>query len=198
MKPLILASQSPRRKEILEFFSLPFIQICSHFEEESIPFEGDPIDYAQTLSQKKAEVIAKNHPQEIILAADTVVFSKGRLFNKPLNRDEATEFLLSLGGNWQSVITAVTVRKGEEIFSGHEETRLLFHKLTKEEIELFHANCNPFDKAGGYAIEKSSNLIVSRMEGCYYNVLGLPINQLRLLLAKVGINLWHFLKPSCL
>lgn len=176
------------------YFSLPFIQVPSNFNEESIEYQGDPAAYAITLSQKKAEVLAAEYSKEIILTADSVVFCEGKLYNKPGSEQEAFRYLEELGGRWHSVYTGVTARRGSQVHSAHEETRLLFHKLSHDQIQKFHRHCYFLDKAGGYAIEKSGNLIVSRIEGCYYNVLGLPINTTRNLLLNVGIDLWDFLK----
>lgn len=191
---IILGSQSPRRREILEYFSLPFVQVASEFDEDSIPFKGDPAAHATLLSQKKAETLAKRYPKDVILTADSVVFCKGKLYNKPADEHEAFQFLSKICGEWQQVITGVTARRGSEIHSGHEETKLLLNRLSPEQIRKFHSHCYFLDKAGGYAIEKSGNLIVSRIEGCYYNVLGLPIQVTRNLLLKLGIDLWDFLK----
>ncbi len=191
---IILGSQSPRRREILGYFSLPFLQIASDFDEESIPFAGVPEKHAMLLSQKKAEVLAKEHPGEVILTADSLVYCKGKLYNKPADDREAMQYLKDFGGHWHSVFTGVTARKGEKFYTAHEETKLLFHKLSEGQIQKFHRHCYFLDKAGGYAIEKSGNLIVSRIEGCYYNVLGLPINTTRQLLLNFGIDLWDFLK----
>lgn len=178
----------------MDFFSLPFVQVSSDFDEDSILFQGDPKKHAMLLSQKKAEAIAPRFPEEVILTADTVVFCKDKLYNKPRDEHEAREFLSTFAGNWQSITTGVTVRKGSQVHTDFEETRLLFHPLSPDQIKKFHAHCYFLDKAGGYAIEKSGNLIVSRIEGCYYNVLGLPINTVQKLLLKVGIDLWDFLK----
>lgn len=191
---IILGSQSPRRREIMDFFSLPFVQVSSDFDEESVSFEGDPAKHAMLLSQKKAETLALRYPKDVILTADTVVFCKGNLYNKPRDEHEAQEFLTTFAGNWQSINTGVTVRRGLDVHTGFEETRLLFNNLTPDQIKKFHAHCYFLDKAGGYAIEKSGNLIVSRIEGCYYNVLGLPINTVQKLLLKLDIDLWDFLK----
>lgn len=191
---IILGSQSPRRQEILSFFSLPFLQVPSGFAEEAVEFQGDPKSHCLLLSQKKAEVLSHQYPQEVILTADTVVFFKDRLFEKPTSREEASSFLRQLGGVWHQVCTGVSVAKGGQLFSGVEGTRLLFHKLTEAQIEKFLSHCYFWDKAGGYAIEKSGNLIVDKMEGCYYNVLGLPVHLTQKLLLNVGIDLWDFLK----
>ena len=178
----------------MEFFSLPFIQIKSDFDEESVPFLGNPHEHARLLSQKKGEALAKRYPSEVILTADTVVFCNGVLYNKPRDEQEARQFLRNLGGEWQQVCTGVTVRRGGEVYSDVAETRLLFHKLSDEQIARFHRHFEVFDKAGGYLIEKSGNLIVSQIEGCYYNVLGLPINLARKLLLHLGVDLWDYLK----
>ena len=191
---IILGSQSPRRREILDFFSLPFEQIPSHFDEESVLFEGDPVKYATLLSQKKAESLALKYPTDVVITADTVVYCKGKVYNKPQDAKQAQRFLIDLGGVWQSVITGVTVRKGVTTQSAAEETKILFHKLTEAQIKKFHDHCYFLDKAGGYAIEKCGNLIVSRMEGCYYNVMGLPINTVQKLLLNLEIDLWDYLK----
>lgn len=191
---IILGSQSPRRREIMSFFSLPFIQVASDFDEDSIPFEGNPAKHAMLLSRKKAETLSVRFPKDVILTADSVVFCKGKLYNKPRDEHEAADFLTTFSGNWQSITTGVTVRRGPEVYTDFEETKLLFHTLTPDQINKFHTHCYFLDKAGGYAIEKSGNLIVSRMEGCYYNVMGLPINTVQKLLLKAGIDLWDFLK----
>jgi septum formation protein len=178
----------------MEFFSLPFMQVASDFDEESVVFQGDPAKHAMLLSQKKAEVLAQKFPNDVILTADTVVYCNGKLYNKPQDEHEARQFLLDLGGNWNHVFTGVTARKGVAVHSDFDETKLLFHKLTPDHIQKFHQHCSVLDKAGGYAIEKCGNLIVSRIEGCYYNVMGLPINTVQKLLIKLGIDLWDFLK----
>ncbi|MBS3903111.1 MAG: septum formation protein Maf [Anaplasmataceae bacterium] len=193
-KKILLGSQSPRRKEILNFFNLPFLQVASHFDEESIPFTGDPIVYSTQLAECKATALSSRFPNEIILTADTVVFLNNKVYNKPANAKEAAQFLRELGGHWHTVHTAVHVRHGDTSFSDSETTKLLFYRLSEEQIEQFHRHLYCFDKAGGYAIEGCGQLILEKMEGCYYNVLGLPINATRRLLKKVGIDLWHHLR----
>ncbi len=193
---IILGSQSPKRREILGHFSIPFVVVPSDFDEESIPYEGNPGQHALILSQKKNEVLQKQYPNEVILTADSVVYSDGKLYNKPANEEEAFSFLSAFSGKWQSVFTGVTVSRGPLVYSDIEETKILVNNLTPEQIKKFHSSIFTLDKAGGYTIEKSGILIVSRLEGCYDNVLGLPINTTRKLLLKVGIDLWDFLKTS--
>lgn len=191
---IILGSQSPKRREILGHFSIPFMVVPSDFDEESIPYAGNPGEHALILSQKKNEVLQKQYPNEVILTADSVVYSDGKLYNKPANEEEAFSFLSAFSGKWQSVFTGVTVSRGPMVYSDIEETKILINNLTPEQIKKFHSSIFTLDKAGGYTIEKSGILIVSRLEGCYDNVLGLPINTTRKLLLKVGIDLWDFLK----
>jgi septum formation protein len=192
---LILGSQSPRRKEILSYFSLPFRQIASDFDESLVPFTGDPRAYAEELSQKKAEALHTLYPASTIITADTVVYFDGKLLNKPKSQEEAFHMLEMLSGRWHHVFTAVTVQHNGKPHSKVEETKILFHPLTPEQILSYHAACSYLDKAGAYAIQYSGNIIVKHIDGCYYNVMGLPINVLKELLFKVGIDLWKFLKP---
>lgn len=192
---LILGSQSPRRKEILNFFSIPFVQIPSLFDEESIQFKGDPIQYALELSAKKAETLAQKYPDDLIVSADTVVFFEGNIYNKPKDENEAFSMLQKFSGKWQQVYTAHTVQRNTEAYSGFEETKILFNPLTEEQIRLYHTHCPSFDKAGAYAIQQSGSILVSKIDGCYYNVMGLSVNTLRDLLKKFGIDLWKHLKP---
>ncbi|SRR5581483_595925 len=192
---LILGSQSPRRKEILNFFSIPFIQIPSSFDEEIVVFKGDPVQYALELSAKKAETLAKKYPHDLIVSADTVVFFEGNIYNKPKDENEAFSMLKKFSGKWQQVYTAHTVQKNTETYSGFEETKILFNPLTDEQIRLYHNHCPALDKAGAYAIQHSGSILVSKIDGCYYNAMGLSVNTLRELLIKFGINLWMYLKP---
>jgi septum formation protein len=191
---IILGSQSPRRKEILEFFSLPFRQIPSHFDEESVAYDRSPSLYAEKLSLEKAKVLQKQYPEALIITADTVVSLDGTLLGKPADDEDSRRMLSLLSGRWHSVITAVSVSKKEALFSQAEETRVLCNRLTPDEIHRYLKRHHLTDKAGGYAIQKSGSLLVNKIEGCYYNVCGLPVNTLRELLQKVGIDLWDYLK----
>src|SRR5579885_306273 len=180
--PFILGSQSPRRRDILASFSLPFEQISSDFDEESIPFTGDPVAYCTELAKGKAETLRCRYPDAVILTADTSVFLDGKVYNKPRDAEEAFRFLSELCGHWHTVHTAVHVCLGENSFSDCESTRLLFHPLTPEQIRTFHKHVHFLDKAGGYAIEGCGQIILAKIDGCYYNVLGLPVNATRRLL----------------
>lgn len=192
--PLILGSQSPRRKEILSFFSLPFKQISSNFDEDSIPFEGNPIEYVQLLSQAKAQVLADQYADNLILTADTIVYKDGKVYGKPVDQAELFQFIGELNDQWHSVFTSLTLQLGNQFFQQTEETRVLFNPIPDNQLELYHTFLPWQDKAGGYMIQSAGSLIVKRIEGCYYNVMGLPVNALRDLLLKFDIELWSYLK----
>jgi len=191
---LLLGSQSPRRKEILGFFSLPFKQVASAFDEDSIPYAGDAAKLAKDLALAKAKVLAKSYPNDTILTADTVVAIDGTTLGKPANEEESKQMLTRLCGRWHSVITAVVSYKDGNYFTDEEETKVLCNILTPDEIHRYMRVHALQDKAGGYAIQKSGSMLVRRIEGCYYNVCGLPINATRRILKKVGIDLWDYLK----
>lgn len=192
---LILGSQSPRRKEILAHFHLPFEQFSSSFVEESVPFLGNPEAYALTISQGKSQALSPLFPEAIILTADTVVFRQGKVYGKPKDKEESFAFLRELAGQWHSVYTAVTVRNRNQVFSAVEETKVLLNALTDKQINTYQETVNCFDKAAGYAIQLPGSLIVQRIDGCFFNAMGLPINTLRILLGHLGIDLWEYLNP---
>lgn len=191
---LLLGSQSPRRKEILSHFSLPTIQQSPVFDEESIPFTGNLEEYVCKIAEGKAESLVEEHPDTLILTADSIVYREGKVYGKPKDLNEAKQFLSELVGNWHSVWSGVTIRKGNEIQSQAEETRVLFNPLTDQQIDNYLSTFNWSDKAGGYGIQVCGGLIVNRIEGCFYNVMGLPINTVYQLLKKYHLELWDYLK----
>jgi septum formation protein len=193
MKPLILGSQSPRRKEILSYFSYPFKQASPDFCEESIPFENDPIAYVCTLSNGKSASLVQEFPNSVIITADTIVYKDNKVYGKPADEKDGQRILTALSGQWHSVYTAVTVRENEHFYCGFEETKVLFNSISQNEIESYYRQLHCIDKAGSYAVQMSGGLIVRKIEGCYTNVMGLPINTLRNLLQHVGIDLWNYL-----
>jgi septum formation protein len=194
MPRLILGSQSPRRREILSFFSIPFEQATPPFIEEAVPFHGDPVEYATSLAKGKAESLHRQYPKAIILTADTVVYCNQKIYNKPCDFEEAVSFLSDYSGKWQSVFTGVSVRCDDAEYSGCEETKVLFNTLTTDQIHRFLNTISWQDKGGGYTIQGVGSLVVRKIDGCYYNVTGLPVNTVRELLLKAGIDLWHYIK----
>lgn len=190
---IILGSKSPRRAEILSFFSLPFEIHSPSFDEEAHPFSGNPLTYAAELSQGKALSLAASFKNCLILTADTVVYREGKTFAKPSTVEEHHQMLQELNGHWHSVFTAVTGRCEERSFTRVEETKVLFHALSTDELTSYCQNVFALDKAGGYAIQGKGALIVKKIEGCYYNVMGLPINALLHVLKHFNIDLWNHL-----
>lgn len=188
---LLLGSSSPRRIEILRYFSLPFEQKSPPFAEESVPFSGDPEEYVRALSEGKARSLEHELP---ILTADTIVFHGGRVYGKPTSREHAREMLQTLSGEWHSVFTALTLSVGGELHTLVEETRVKFRKPTEEQLESALAILPLQDKAGAYMIQGGGSLMVERIDGCYYNVVGLPIGALATLLTKIDIDLWKQLR----
>lgn len=190
---LILGSQSPRRREILSYFSLPFEQVSSSYDEESVPFFGNPEAYVSAISKGKASALLPRFPNDIILTADTIVYKNGKVYGKPLSEAEAINSFSELAGAWHTVYTGVTVQRGGESYEQVEATRVLFNALNLEQIRHYISRIEWADKAGGYAIQMAGGLIVNRIEGCYYNVMGLPINTVHALLKRVGIELWDYI-----
>jgi septum formation protein len=168
--------------------------VSSDFDETQVPFEGDPAAFANKIARRKAMSLTHRFPQSVILTADTVVHRLGKLFGKPETIEEAHAMLRELSGKEHQVFTGVCVAKGSDLFIESAETRVEFHQLSEHQICTYHTHCAPFDKAGAYAIQKGGSLIVKRIEGCYYNVMGLPLETTHRLLLKVGIDLWDFLK----
>lgn len=191
---LILGSQSPRRYEILNFFHLPFQQVSPQFDEDAVVFENNPEKYALTLAEGKAHSLIPQFSSSIILTADTVVYKNGIIYGKPKNSEEALQYLRELSGQWHQVWTGLTVYFQERYFYAAEKTDVLFNSLTEEQMQIYHKKLNFADKAGGYMIQGAGSLIVNRIAGCYYNVMGLPINALYKVLLPTGIDLWNSIK----
>lgn len=194
MKHLILGSSSPRRKEILSYFTLPFEQVSPSFDEQSIPFRNNPVEYVTQLAKGKADSLERKHHEAIILTADTIVYYDGKIYGKPVDEENAFRALSILSGKWHSVFSGLCLIHHEKTFTLWEETKVLFNELTDYEIRHYHSKLHWADKAGGYAIQMAGGLIVKKINGCYYNVMGLPINSVRKLLLNVGIDLWNYLK----
>jgi septum formation protein len=190
---IILGSTSPRRKEILGYFDLPFEQVKPDFDEDAVPFTGDPLSYVKFLSNGKAKSLVKDYSDHIIITADTIVYCNNKLYGKAATHDDSFNALSELAGKWNSVFTGLTLVKGDKFLYGVEETRVLLNKLTPEQIRSYQAKIHLADKAG-YAAQGPAGVIIERIEGAYDNVLGFPVNTLHCLLLQVGIDLWDHLK----
>ncbi|HET9179819.1 MAG TPA: Maf family protein [Terriglobia bacterium] len=184
---LILASNSPRRRELLQNAGFDFEVRPSGIEEIRLPDES-PEDFARRLARDKAlEVARQSEAGSLVLGADTVVTVNAEIMEKPVDAADAARMLRTLSGRAHRVITAVClVRAPESILAWkHETTSVTFGNLTCEEIETYVASGEPFDKAGGYAIQGLASRFVPRIDGCYFNVVGLPVPLLHEIMKSV-------------
>lgn len=185
---LILASQSPRRNELLRQFGFRFSIETSAVEELEI---GDPLLVAKENAKLKALPVSLKHPEALVLGADTIVVFHGQLLGKPHDEETARQMLSLLSGQEHEVITFVALLKNGEVLSTfHEITQVKFRKLSQEVISGYIATKEPFDKAGGYGIQGFGGLLVESIKGCYYNVVGLPVPSLAEELRKYGIEVF--------
>ena len=189
MKKIILASASPRRREILGTTGLRF-EICVSDYEEDLGLKKGPRALARFLSRKKAEAIAHKYKNAIIIAADTFIVFKDKLLGKPHTAEEATKMLTMLNGKAHSVITGFTVLDtgGNKSVSRSVETKVYFKKLGRKEIKAYVNTKEPLDKAGAYAIQGLGAVLVEKIEGDFLNVVGLPLRALTKSLKEFGVN----------
>lgn len=173
---LILASQSPRRKYLLEQAGLTFKIIPSNLDESSIPISL-PNNYVKKLAIAKAKDIADNYPQEWIIGADTIVLLNNKILGKPDSRSKAREMLKGLSGKTHQVLTgyAILCKAKQHQFAAVAITDVQFKNLSKNEIEWYIHTKEPFDKAGAYAIQGLGTFLVKKINGSYTNVVGLPV-----------------------
>ena len=182
--PLILASGSPRRKEILETMGLSYTVDVSDVDET---FSADPETMVLELSRRKACAVASKHGSSIILAADTLVFCKDVL-GKPQDENHAREMLHELSGNWHSVYTGVTMINTltGKTLSRADVTRVHFVELSDSDIDAYIATKECMDKAGAYGIQGMGGMFIDKIEGSYSNVVGLPMALVRNMLLEIG------------
>ncbi len=177
-----MASSSARRRELLRFLSPDFLVVPPEVEEAEAQTPEDLLGIAEA----KAAAVAQKFPKSIVIAADTEVFQDGKGFGKPRDLEEAKRFLSALSGGWHSVFTALVVRKGESVRQALVETRVLFRQLSEEEIAWYLQAEEVLDKAGAYAIQGRAAVFVERIEGDFYNVMGLPLCALWKILWEMG------------
>ena len=189
---LILASASPRRAALLRQAGISYRVILSNVQEEEQPQIIDPGELAISLALRKALQVAGTLTEGLVLGADTLVCRGGEILGKPVDRDDARRMLRCLSGGRHSVITGlalvdVQAKKNESCFC---ETRVWMRALEDELIEAYVATGEPMDKAGAYAIQGKAAVFIEKIEGCYFNVVGLPLHQLSLLLSRMAIKPW--------
>lgn len=179
---LILASNSPRRKQLLEEAGFQF-EVKVMPTDESYPADLDPMEVAAYISAVKAAQFTQIHEQDIILTADTVVIVDEQILGKPKDKAEALAMIRLLSGRTHQVITAISLKKGDEIQTISDIATVYFASLSTEEIEYYVDQYAPYDKAGAYGIQEWIGMIgISKIEGSFYTIMGLPIHHVYQLL----------------
>ena len=181
---LILASASPRRKELLGLFHVPFTIRVADIDETMDPAQT-PFDEVARVSRMKALAVTRE-AEDVVIAADTIVVCEGKVLGKPGTEAEAVEMLSLLSGRDHQVMTGCTVLKGDRAETFTEVTDLHFRPLSQKEIENYVASGEPMDKAGAYGIQGGAALFCERMVGDYYNVMGLPVCRLGQVLKQMA------------
>lgn len=182
--PVILASQSPRRKQLLEWAEVPFDIVVEPTAEDfpaTMPIEQVPVFIAKNKALAVQELILKKYPSfnnRKIIAADTVVVIDNTIIGKPIDESDAVSIISKLSGRQHEVITGVVIICNHKIISFAETTKVKFHELTEEQIKFYVQKYQPFDKAGAYAIQEWVGVIgIEKIEGDFYNVMGLPVSR---------------------
>jgi septum formation protein len=196
LKRIVLASASPRRAELLKMLGVDF-EVCVPDIDETIESSAVPEEAVASLSRRKAIDVGRNLSHKaIIIAADTIVL-KERILGKPENSYEAFGMLKLLQGQWHTVITGFTVidmYQDASCVSGFEKTNVKMRDMPPELIRAYLETGEPFDKAGAYGIQGYGALLVERIEGCYFNVMGLPVMRIGRVLEELGVNLLAHVK----
>lgn len=185
---IILASQSPRRRELLERMGITDFEVIPAQGEEIATRSLTPDQLVEELSRNKCAEVAATHPDDLIIAADTVVAVNNRVLGKPRNEEDAARMLNALSGRLNMVYTGVTVSLGGKTATEHEVTCVRFRPLTQADIIRYIATGEPMDKAGGYGIQGYGCVLVEGISGDYYNVMGLPVCRLAKMLARFGVD----------
>ncbi|HHW61455.1 MAG TPA: septum formation inhibitor Maf [Syntrophomonadaceae bacterium] len=188
MKPLILASASPRRKALLQQIGLSFSTVPASINED-ICLSNQPQQLVQDLALRKARYVAADLEQGLVIGADTVVVQDQSIFGKPEDRQDAYVMLSKLNGRDHEVMTGLALVNAEtgEKQLAVEITRVYFRLLSSDELYAYIDSGEPFDKAGAYGIQGLGSVLVERIEGCYYNVVGLPLTRLAQMLLNWDI-----------
>ncbi|UCF04420.1 MAG: septum formation protein Maf [bacterium] len=186
---LLLASASPRRREILKRLGFEFEVLPTNVNEDDVPWD-DPVRATKLLAEFKAVEAQRFRPRKTIIAADTAVVCRGRRLGKPADAAEAAEMLAFLSGKDHEVITGIALVAPPNLrFIEAERTRVYFRGLDNSEIGRYVETDEPYDKAGAYAIQGLASAFVERIEGCYFNVVGLPVPLLFSLLKRLELEI---------
>ncbi|MDQ1591572.1 MAG: nucleoside triphosphate pyrophosphatase [Pyrinomonadaceae bacterium] len=179
LEPLVLASSSPRRAEILRAVGWPFEAVAANVDETARGGE-EVVEYVERLACEKAEAVAEGRASGLVVGADTVVAVGGQVLGKPSDDEDARRMLRLLSGRWHDVLTGVALVRAEtgEVLVSHELTRVRFAAMSDEEIDGYIATGEPADKAGAYGVQGRASLFIEEIEGDYWNVVGLPVRLL--------------------
>ena len=174
---IILASNSPRRKDLLELIDLPFKVIASSVHED-FNIDLKPIEFAKHYANLKALDVAKGHPDHLVIGADTIVVLDNEIIGKPIDENDSKSMLRKLSGRTHTVITGVSLVWQEKniVDTFFEKTKVTFQNLTDEQIQFYIDNYHPLDKAGSYGIQDWFAVCVKKIDGCFYNVMGMPLS----------------------
>lgn len=179
MAEFVLASASPRRKEILQILNLDFDVIKSEVDESGIDSSLEPSLYVQELALLKGADVAKRLENKIVISADTIVYHDGRVLGKPADKEDAFKMLSSLSGKEHTVYTGICIMRTKDAFTVCEPcaTKVKFKKLTPEKIRAYINTGEPMDKAGAYAVQGLGATLIEKIDGDYFNVVGLPLEK---------------------
>lgn len=195
MSQLILASSSPRRYDLLTRLGVDFAAAESGVDEAKLNLTGLPEERAVASAKAKAGETARRFPGQWVLGADTIVVLGDQIFGKPGSEAEAARMLTELSGRVHQVVTGVALCRWKdpvmEEQTDFETTRVRMGRLSEQEIAVYAESGEPMDKAGAYGIQEKGAFLVQSIEGCYFNVVGLPLRKTGLLLMKAGIPLWR-------
>ena len=192
---IILASKSPRRSDLLKMIGMKF-QVCPSDAEEVYQDHLSPVEYVLANAQKKNKTIAIKYPDSLIISADTIVVLDNEILEKPHDQDHAFEILKKLSGKTHQVITGFgfSMDSFRKLLFDYEITKVTFRILSDEDIESYCKTKEPFDKAGGYGAQGIGSLIIEKVDGCFFNVVGLPLSKfyirLKQFLSKDSLFLW--------
>lgn len=189
MKKIILASTSPRRRELLEQIGLDFEVVPSRYEED-MTLELSPFELAKTLSKGKAKEVASKHKNAVVIGADTFLVFQNKLLGKPKDMKDAKKMLSSLSGKTHSVITGFTIidTDSKKIISKVVEAKVFFRKISSAEIEKYIRKDNPLDKAGAYNLLGGAGIFIEKLEGDFFTIIGLPLCALSKELKKFNFS----------
>ena len=190
MAKIVLASGSPRRQELLQRIGITDFDIRVPQTEETYPAGLSPRETVEYISREKSDAAAALcTPEEIIITADTMVFLDDQRLGKPVDEADALRMLTDLAGRRHTVCTGVTLRQGQRSLTRAQSTDVYFRPAGREELTAYIRGGEPMDKAGAYGVQGQGALLVERIDGDFFNVMGLPVEQLGLVLARFGVKL---------